>query len=348
MTPVLQKTHDALSPTSFGAADGEAALKALLALVDDDMKQVNETILARLNSPVTLIPELARYIVAAGGKRLRPVLTVACAKLCGATDMTRACALAASVEFIHTATLLHDDVVDASDLRRGNPSANAVFGNEASVLVGDFLFARAFQLMTGDGSLDVLRILSSASAVIAEGEVLQLMTAQELSTTLDAYMQVIEAKTAALFAAACEVGAVVAGADAATVTALRDYGANLGIAFQIADDVLDYSARQATLGKTVGDDFREGKMTLPVIIALENATGDERAFWQRTMAELDQHEGDLSQAQAYLAKHNALAASIDRARLYCDKARAALAPCPDGELKQSMLGVVDFIVEREF
>lgn len=329
--------------------DPEAALKTLLDLVADDMVAVNAVILERMQSPVALIPELAKYLIAAGGKRLRPVLTIAAAKMCGdAESVVRARKLAASVEFIHTATLLHDDVVDESQLRRGNPSANAVFGNEASVLVGDFLFSRSFQLMTEDGSLDVLRILSTASAVIAEGEVLQLMTAGDTATSEQSYLDVVRAKTAELFAAACQVGAVVAGADAEAVNALRSYGMNLGIAFQIADDVLDYSARQATLGKTIGDDFREGKMTLPVILAIARGTDEERAFWHRTMSELNQQDGDLEQAQAYLAKHNTLNDSIARARHYCQIARDSLARFPASPLKQAFSDVVDFIVDREF
>ena len=334
---------------SIKRPDPEAALKTLLDLVKDDMVSVNAIILERMQSPVALIPQLAQYLIAAGGKRLRPVLTVACAQLCGdEASIKRSHKLAACVEFIHTATLLHDDVVDASDLRRGNPSANAVFGNEASVLVGDFLFARSFQLMTEDGSLDVLKILSTASAVIAEGEVLQLMTANDTATSEQSYLDVVRAKTAELFAAACQVGAVVAGAHADEINALRSYGMNLGIAFQIADDVLDYSARQATLGKTVGDDFREGKMTLPVILAIARGNDEERAFWQRTMADLDQRDGDLEQAQAYLAKHGTLADSIARARHYCTVARDSLARFPSSPLKQAFSDVVDFIVDREF
>ncbi len=244
------------------------ALDKLTVLVADDLKACNALIIDRMQSPVELIPQLAGYIIAAGGKRLRPVLTLASRRDCADMSGDRHQALAACVEFIHTATLLHDDVVDESDLRRGLASANAVFGNKASVLVGDFLFSRAFQLMVEDGSLDVLRILSHASAVIAEGEVLQLATSNDTGTSEQAYLDVIRSKTAELFAAACQIGAVVADRPAVEEDALFAYGLNLGIAFQLVDDVLDYSALQARLGKTVGDDFREGKITLPVILAL--------------------------------------------------------------------------------
>jgi octaprenyl-diphosphate synthase len=262
---------------SASKQDERPSLDALLGLVEGDLKKVNQHILDNMKSPVALIPQLAGHIIASGGKRLRPVLTLASANLCGYTGQ-RHIGLAACVEFIHTATLLHDDVVDESDLRRGQASANAIWGNEASVLVGDFLFSRSFQLMTADGSLQVLRILSDASAVIAEGEVLQLMTANEPTTTEEAYLEVIRSKTAKLFAAATRIGAVVAERPQAEEEALESYGMNIGIAFQLIDDVLDYSADQLKLGKTVGDDFREGKVTLPVILAYRRGNEEERAF----------------------------------------------------------------------
>ena len=260
-------------PAPVGPArGGEDALSALVELVGDDLQACNRAIIARMDSPVTLIPQLAAHIVAAGGKRLRPLLTLASARLCGypgPAGGARHVDLATCVEFIHTATLLHDDVVDESQLRRGLASANAIFGNKASVLVGDFLFARAFQLMVEDGSLAVLGILSRAAATIAEGEVLQLQTQNDLTTTEDQYLEVIQGKTAALFAAACEVGAVIASRPAREQEALASFGMNLGIAFQLVDDALDYAANEATLGKTVGDDFREGKVTLPVLAAYQ-------------------------------------------------------------------------------
>ena len=325
----------------------QAAFEALANLVAEDMAAVNQLILQRMESHVALIPQLAGHLIAAGGKRLRPTLTLACARLCGYTG-PRHRKLAACVEFIHTATLLHDDVVDESHLRRGEPSANALFGNEASVLVGDFLFSRSFLLMVEDGSLDVLRILSTASAVIAEGEVLQLSTAHNSATSEQAYLEVVRAKTAELFAAACRLGAVVAGRPASEEEALRTYGLNLGIAFQIVDDVLDFVAEQAQLGKTIGDDFRDGKMTLPVILAIHRGGKAERAFWQRTLDENDQRDGDLEHALALLQRHNALRDAIDRARHYGAIARDALGLFPDSPVRQMLLDIVDFTVDREF
>lgn len=322
-------------------------LDRLSALVADDMSDVNNLIVQRMDSSVALIPQLAGYIVAAGGKRLRPVLTLAAARMVGYQGEHHKL-LAAVVEFIHTATLLHDDVVDESDLRRGQASANAVFGNKSSVLVGDFLFSRAFVLMVEVGSLAVLDILSRASAVIAEGEVLQLQTSNDIATDEEAYLAVIKAKTAELFAAAARVGAEVADRPAAECQALWDYGMNLGVAFQLIDDVLDYSAHQATLGKTVGDDFREGKLTLPVVLAVAAADDDERAFWKRTVEDLTQEDDDLSRAQALMAKHDTLAQTVARARQYGEAARQALAIFPDSPIRQALIDVVDFVVEREF
>ncbi|WP_448191142.1 polyprenyl synthetase family protein [Azospirillum sp. sgz301742] len=322
-------------------------LDELTGLVDHDLGAVNELILANMHSSVEMIPQLAGYIIAAGGKRLRPVLTLAAAQMCGYQGDNHKM-LAAVVEFIHTATLLHDDVVDESDLRRGLASANAVFGNKASVLVGDFLFSRAFQLMVDVGSLDVLRILSNASAVIAEGEVLQLQTSNDTETSEQAYLAVIKAKTAELFAAACRVGAVVAGRPQAEEMALYDYGMNLGIAFQLVDDVLDYSAKQAKLGKTVGDDFREGKITLPIVLAFRRGNDEERAFWRRTMEDLDQQDGDLEHAQQLMVKHTALKDTVERARHYGAIARDALGLFPDSAVKRALLDVIDFVIDRDY
>lgn len=323
------------------------ALDVLTKLVADDMRAVNQLIIRRMESRVPLIPQLAGHIIAAGGKRLRPTLTLAAAQLCG-YDGQRHLKLAACVEFIHTATLLHDDVVDASDLRRGGPSANALFGNEASVLVGDFLFSRAFELMVEDGSIDVLRILSNASAVIAEGEVLQLSTAHNSATSEQAYLEVVRAKTAELFAAACRIGAVVAGRPQAEEEALRTYGLNLGIAFQIADDVLDYAAEQERFGKTVGDDLREGKMTLPVILAIHRGNEAERSFWRRVLDDADYRDGDLQHAQDLIRRYNTLRDAIERARHYGAIARDALGLFPDTPVRQALLDIIDFTVEREF
>lgn len=321
-------------------------LDRLSDLLGPDMERVNALIIDRMQSDVAMIPQLAGYLIAAGGKRIRPLLTLAAARLYG-DDGPRPYRLAAAVEFIHTATLLHDDVVDESEERRGQPAASLVFGNQASVLVGDFLFSRAFQLMVEDGSLETLRILSDASAIIAQGEVLQLTIAGNLDTTMDDYIRVIKAKTAALFAAACEVGPVVAGADDTAAQAMCAYGMNLGIAFQIADDVLDYSARRAKLGKAVGDDFREGKMTAPVLLALAEADEEERAFWARTVGEHEIRDGDLDHAQSLLQKHDAIGRGLEMARMYADAARSALTPAPEGPIRDLLLETIAYTVERE-
>ena len=322
------------------------SLDVLTEMVEDDLAAVNRLILRKMDSPVALIPQLAGHIIAAGGKRLRPMLTLAAARMCGYTGGQRHVALATCVEFIHTATLLHDDVVDESHLRRGLASANDLFGNKASVLVGDFLFSRSFELMVEDGSLSVLAILSHASAVIAEGEVLQLITTNDTETGETAYLDVIKGKTAQLFAAACRVGAVVAERPMVEEEALETYGMNLGIVFQLIDDVLDYSAEQVKLGKTVGDDFREGKITLPVILAFRRGNDEERAFWRRTLEELEQTDKDLTRAIELMARHNALDDSIERARHYGAMARDSLGIFKDSPVKQAFHDVIDFCIER--
>ncbi|GBQ45836.1 polyprenyl synthetase family protein [Komagataeibacter sucrofermentans] len=331
-------------------ADGsEVALRDLAEYLADDMAACNRAIVERMDSPVALIPQLAAHLVAAGGKRLRPLLTLASARLCGyQPDAThqRHVALAACVEFIHTATLLHDDVVDESSLRRGMASANAVFGNKASVLVGDFLFARSFQLMTDDGSLKVMNILSSASATIAEGEVLQMSTQNDLSTQIDQYLEVIHGKTAALFAAACRVGAVVADRGEAEERALESYGTNLGMAFQLVDDALDYAADQARLGKTVGDDFREGKITLPVLAAYAAGSEEDRAFWQRVIEESEQKPEDLDHALRLIEQTGAIRITLERATEYADAAREALSIFPPGRLRQMLQDTASYTVNR--
>ena len=325
----------------------QAGIESLNSLVSEDLKAVNALILKRMQSPVTLIPQVAGHIIAAGGKRLRPMLTLATARLCGYTG-ERHIALAACVEFIHTATLLHDDVVDESDLRRGLDTANAVWGNKPSVLVGDFLFSRAFQLMVEDGSLEVLKILSNASAVIAEGEVRQLITSNNTATSEEDYLEVIRSKTAALFAAACRIGAVIADRPLSEAEALGRYGRSLGIAFQLVDDVLDYQARQAELGKTVGDDFREGKITLPVVLAYQRANDDEKAFWRRCLEDLEQNDDDLGRAIALMERDGTLDDSLEQARRYADEARRALSVFPNTAERQALAEVVDFCVERAY
>ncbi len=320
-------------------------LDRLNALVADQLNEVNRVILDRMDSQVALIPQLAGHIIAAGGKRLRPMMTLAAARLCGYTG-ERHIHLAAAVEFIHTATLLHDDVVDDSSLRRGNATANAVWDNKASVLVGDFLFSRSFQIMVADGSLKVLKILSDAAAIIAEGEVLQLMTSNDTETSEAAHLNVVRAKTAALFAAASRIGAVVADRSAVEEEALDTYGMNLGIAFQLVDDVLDYSAREAEMGKAVGDDFRDGKITLPIILAFRRGSDDERDFWRRTLEEDDQRDDDLARAMELIQRHGALADTIERARHYGAMARDSLAIFPDCDERTILQDVVDFAIER--
>jgi octaprenyl-diphosphate synthase len=329
------------------AAASDNALERLHALLTEDLRQVNALIISRMESPVPLIPQLAGYLIASGGKRLRPLLTLAAARLFGYQGDAHLL-IATAVEFIHTATLLHDDVVDESDLRRGRESANSVWGNQASVLVGDFLFSRSFELMVETHSLEVLRILSRASAVIAEGEVLQLITSNDTATVEADYLRVIEGKTAELFAAACEVGAVIAGCDKPACTAMRDYGMALGMAFQIVDDVLDYSAVQAQLGKTVGDDFRAGKITMPILIAFGRGTDEERSFWTRTLERQEQEESDLDHAIGLLRKHNALDGAMDRAREWGERAVAALEHAPEGVLKQALADVIAFCIERDY
>jgi octaprenyl-diphosphate synthase len=337
----------ALPAATLSPESSAAKLDGIRALVDGELEDVNRIILDKMQSEVSLIPELARHIIAAGGKRVRPILTLLSARMCGYRG-SRQLALAACVEFIHTATLLHDDVVDDSGLRRGSATANAVWGNKAPVLVGDFLFSRAFQLMVADGSLRVLDILSSASAIIAEGEVLQLITSNDTDTTEAAYLDVIAAKTGALFRAACQIGAVLADRPASEEAALAAYGDHLGIAFQLIDDALDYSARQASLGKTVGDDFREGKITLPVLLAFARGSESERAFWRRVLEDLDQREGDLEQAQALIARHGAIEATVARAEAYAQRATQSLAVFPYSRAKQAMLDLLDFCTGRAY
>lgn len=311
-----------------------------------DMAQVNALIRERMASEhAPRIPEVTAHLVDAGGKRLRPMLTLACARLCG-YDGAHHIHLAATVEFIHTATLLHDDVVDESGKRRGRPSANLLWDNKSSVLVGDYLFARAFQLMVEAESLRVLDILADASATIAEGEVLQLTAAQDLATDEALYLKVVRGKTAALFAAACEVGAILAGAPESQITALRRYGDALGISFQVVDDLLDYGGVSSATGKNIGDDFRERKLTLPVIKAVACADPGERSFWERVIEQGDQHDGDLAQAQHLMARHGALEATRADALSWAHEARAALAELPQDPLRQILEGLAQQVVDR--
>ena len=329
----------------FESHGRKPSLDPLMALVDGDMAVVNKDILARAQSHVELIPELALHLINSGGKRIRPMLTLAAARMCGYAGAHHI-NLATAVEFMHTATLLHDDVVDESDLRRGKKTARLIWGNQASVLVGDYLLGQAFKMMVETGSLEALRILASAAAIIAEGEVLQLAAAHNTSTTEDAYLEVIEAKTAALFSAAAEVGAVIAGRPGDEQAALESYGKNLGIAFQLIDDALDYSGKQALLGKNTGDDFREGKITLPVVLAYRRGATEERSFWKRTLEEGSQTADDLAYAQKLMDRHGAIKDTVERANHYGDIARDALAIFPDSAHKTALLEAVDFCVSR--
>jgi len=311
----------------------------------DEMSAVNALIRDRMASEhAPRIPEVTAHLVEAGGKRLRPMLTLATAKMCG-YDGPFNIHLAATVEFIHTATLLHDDVVDESNQRRGRPTANLLWDNKSSVLVGDYLFARSFQLMVETGSLRVLDILSNAAATIAEGEVLQLTAAQDLRTTEATYIQVVRGKTAALFAAATEVGGVIAGRSEDDIKALFEYGDALGIAFQIVDDLLDYWGTDAT-GKNVGDDFRERKLTLPLIKAVAKADQTERAFWNRVIEKGDQRDGDLEHAIALLTRHGALEETRQDALTWAAKANAAMATLPKSDLRDMLIDLNDYVVAR--
>ena len=311
-----------------------------------DMEAVNRLIRDRMASEhAPRIPEVTAHLVEAGGKRLRPMLTLAAARLCG-YDGPFHIHLAGTVEFTHPAPLLHDDGVDESQQRGGRPTANLLWDNKSSVLVGDYLFARSFQLMTETNNIRVLSILSNASAVIAEGEVLQLTAAQDLATDEAIYLQVVRGKTAALFSAATEVGGVIAGAPEDQVRALFDYGDALGIAFQIVDDLLDYGGTSAVIGKNVGDDFRERKLTLPVIKAVALADAEERAFWQRTIERGKQVEGDLEQAMAIMARHGTMEAARQDALSWAARARAALTALPDHPLRAMLDDLAGYVVAR--
>lgn len=330
------------------AGQTPSPLEQLSEILQSDMTSVNALILDHMQSGIPMIPELAGHLIAAGGKRVRPMLAIAAANMFSYDGQDHH-KLAACIEFIHTATLLHDDVIDDSDQRRGKASAHTIFGNEATVLVGDFLFSRAFQLMVDIGSLDILRVLSNASAIISEGEVLQLTTNNNLNISEDDYLKVILSKTAELFAASCEAGSLISGASEKHCAALRCYGENLGIAFQMIDDLLDYRAPDAALGKDTGDDFREGKMTLPVILAIAAADDEERAFWQRSCGDLKQQDGDFETACALIQKHDILKQGLNKARQYGDKAQNAL---QDIETSSPILPLlhrlIDFVIERHY
>lgn len=330
-----------------GTGKAKASVDALMGLVQLDMESVNALILSKAGSHVELIPQIAKHLISSGGKRLRPMLTIAAAQMCGYEGDGHV-KLAASVEFMHTATLLHDDVVDESDMRRGKLAARMLWGNQASVLVGDYLLGQAFRMMVEVGSLEALDILSHASTVIAEGEVLQLSVAKNMATTEDEYLAVIRSKTAALFSAAAEVGPVIAGQGKGEKAAFRSYGTNLGLAFQLIDDALDYNGSSKDLGKDVGDDFREGKITLPVVLAYRRGTDDERTFWRRVMEDGKIEDGDLSRAMELLKKYDAISDTLERARHYGGIATDALAPFPETAHKAALLETVEFCINRAY
>ena len=325
--------------------DSEPSLGPIMALTAQGMNAVNQVILERMQSEIPLIPALAGHLIAGGGKRMRPMLTLAGAALCDYHG-TRHHKLAAAVEFIHTATLLHDDVVDGSEIRRGKAAANLIFGNPATVLVGDFLFTRSFELMVEDGSLKVLKILSNASSVISEGEVDQLTAARQIETSEDRYLNIIGAKTAALFAAATRIAAVVAEKGEAEERALDDYGRNLGIAFQLVDDAMDYDSSTFEMGKGKGDDFREGKMTLPVILAYARGTEEERKFWKDAIAGHRTSDEDLALAVELINRHDAVNATRERARHFAQRAINAIAMFPASPARAAMAEAAEFAVAR--
>ena len=322
-----------------------SGLEGMLELVSEDMGAVNRIILDKAISDVELIPKLAHHLIDSGGKRLRPMLTIAAAKLVGAKG-DGPIRMAAAVEFMHTATLLHDDVVDESDIRRGKKSARILWGNQASVLVGDFLLGQAFRMMVDVGSLGGLRILSHAAAVIAEGEVMQLAAAKNMATTEDEYLAIINAKTAALFSAAAEVSPALVARPVEEQAALKSYGRNLGIAFQLVDDALDYVGDSERLGKSIGDDFREGKITLPVILAFRRGNEAEREFWRKALVDGESGDENLARAIGLVKRHRTTEATLDRARTYGAMAKDALAIFPESEARRALLDVVDFCVSR--
>jgi octaprenyl-diphosphate synthase len=341
----VQRLANVIALETGSGRSPRASVDPLMRLVHEDMGKVNRLILDRCGSDVEMIPEVARHLIDSGGKRLRPMLTLAAGQMCG-HDGENHVLLAASVEFMHTATLLHDDVVDESDMRRGKLAARMLWGNQASVLVGDFLLGQAFRMMVEAGSLQALDVLSHAATVIAEGEVLQLSTAKNLETNEDEYLAVIRAKTAALFAAAAEVGPIISGSPKPVISAFRSYGANLGLAFQLIDDALDYGGSTALLGKNVGDDFREGKVTLPLVLAFRRGSDADRTFWRSAIVEGRNGDEELAHAMSLLRKYDAIADTVARARLYTDMARDALAPMKASVHKDALIEVLEFCVSR--
>ncbi|MBE0457020.1 octaprenyl diphosphate synthase [Pseudoalteromonas prydzensis] len=319
-------------------------IKAIQALIENDMNDVNQLIYAQMRSDVALVNQLGLYIVNSGGKRVRPMLAILAAKALGYEGKDHV-TLATIVEFIHTATLLHDDVVDESNLRRGTPTANAEFGNAASVLVGDFIYTRSFQLMVGLGKMQVMQILADATNVIAEGEVLQLMNCNDPDTTEDSYMQVIYSKTAKLFEAATGLAAIITEQDEATLKALNLYGMHLGTAFQLVDDVLDYNADAEQLGKNIGDDLAEGKPTLPLLYAMRHGSAEQ----VQLIRDAIEHNNGMDHLEAILTalnETNALEFTMDKANEEADKAIACLAVLDESPYKEALISLARIAVDR--
>lgn len=323
----------------------QTPLDLLSSFVQEEINQVNDLIVKRLENPVTLIPKLAGYLINSGGKRIRPLLALAVSKICGYRE-NRQISLSACIEFIHTATLLHDDVVDESNRRRGQETANIVWGNQASVLVGDFLFSKSFEIMVEDGDLEILKVLSKASSTIIEGEVMQLSASQNTTTQVETYYNIIMAKTAELFAASCHIGTILTDQPDYIRQSFIQYGLNLGLAFQLVDDVLDYTANEEILGKSLGNDFMEAKVTLPVIHAYEKGSIEEKAFWERTFNSLNQKPGDFEHAVELLKTHKAFDYTLEQAQMYSNKARDSLSVLPNRMQTYLLADVADYCVSR--
>ncbi|WP_455466476.1 polyprenyl synthetase family protein [Bartonella sp. B39] len=323
----------------------QMSLQSLINLTQHDMERVNQLILSMAKSEVEMIPEISNHLISSGGKRLRPMITLASALMFGYQDSGHI-KLATAVEFMHTATLLHDDVIDESNLRRGKPTARMIWGNQASVLVGDFLLGQAFKMMVDVGSIEALSVLANAAAIIAEGEVMQLSAAKNIATSTSDYLKIINAKTAALFSAAAEVGPIIAGYREKERSALREYGSLLGLTFQLIDDALDYGGTAQHLGKNIGDDFREGKITMPVILAYTRSDAAEKAFWKQALENGNNNDEAFAHAQHLIEKYDSLTDTIEQARIYGKRATDALASINKSPARNALIETVDFCIAR--
>ena len=323
-------------------------VRQLQKLCEKDLSLINSIIIDKLDSNVPLIQEIASHLILSGGKRLRPLLTVCCFQMCkDNNNESKYIGLAAAVEFIHAATLLHDDVIDKSKNRRGSLSANEVWGNNTSVLVGDFLFSRAFQLMAKYGNISILKILSDTSVVISEGEILELQNDKDPTINEDIYFKVINGKTASLFSAACQVGAMCCTKiNQEKINALKSFGTNFGMSFQLIDDAIDYSSTFYHLGKNVGDDFKQGKVTLPIILAYLRSGTEEKKYWKRTMQNLDQHENDFEIALKIINKYNCIEDTVERANHYANIAKDSLGIFDNTKFKSMLINLTDSSLTR--